>query len=92
MLFQQTRLKLRASDYGIKKIDANINSGRIEFSQQTRVDPMSLVQLIQDDPQTYKLGSANQLQFKHACEKPEQKLTFLSQLLDKMKLNEKQAA
>ena len=92
MLFEQTRLKLRAIDYGIKKIDANVNSGRIEFTQQTTVDPLSLVQLIQEDPQSYKLGSANQLQFKHNCEKPDQKLSFISAVLDKMKLAEKQAA
>jgi transcription-repair coupling factor (superfamily II helicase) len=92
LLFAQTRLKLRAVDYGIKKIDANVSSGRIEFSQTTSVDPMSLVQLIQDEPQTYKLGSANQLQFKHGCEMPDGKLEFISGVLDKMKISEQQAA
>ncbi len=92
MLFAQTRLKLRAIDYGIKKIDANVSSGRIEFTQQTSVDPLSLVQLIQEDPQTYKLGSANQLQFKHSCEQADQKLSFISTVLDKMKITDKEAA
>lgn len=92
LLFAQTRLKLRAVNYGIKKIDANVSSGRIEFSQTTSVDPMSLVQLIQDEPQTYKLGSANQLQFRHECEKPDHKLEFISGVLDKMKISEQQAA
>lgn len=92
LLFAQTRLKLRAADYGIKKIDANVSSGRIEFTQNTAVDPLSLVQLIQEDPQTYKLASANQLQFRHACEEPDKKLAFIGSVLDKMKLSEQQAA
>lgn len=92
LLFEQTRLKLRAACYGIKKIDANVSSGRIEFNQHTPVDPMSLVELIQQDPQTYKLGSANQLQFKHNGSEPQQKLKLIGDLLDKFRLGKKQAA
>ena len=92
LLFAQTRLKLRAEPYGIKKIDANVSSGRIEFGQETAVDPLSLVQIIQNDPQTYKLGNANQLQFKHDCEQADDKLEFIAALLDKMKLTQQQAA
>lgn len=92
LLFAQTRLKLKAAEFGIKKIDANVSSGRIEFSQHTDVDPMSLVELIQRDPQTYKLGSANQLQFKHNSSEPHKKLELIDQLLDKFKLTDKQAA
>ncbi|HAS47945.1 MAG TPA: transcription-repair coupling factor, partial [Gammaproteobacteria bacterium] len=58
LLFRLTQLKLKAEKYGIKKIDANVKSGRIEFMAQTAIDPMSLVQMIQNDPQTYKLGGA----------------------------------
>ena len=44
LLFRQTGLRLRAQQFGISKIDANVNSGRIEFGATTRVDPMSLVE------------------------------------------------
>jgi len=53
---------------------------------------MSLVELIQQDPQTYKLGSANQLQFKHNGSEPQQKLKLIGDLLDKFRLGKKQAA
>ncbi len=92
LLFRLTRLKLRAQSFGIAKIDANVNSGRIEFAAQTRVDPLSLVQLIQDNPQTYKLSGANQLHFKHACEQAEDKLDLLDTVLNNMKLVEQKAA
>ncbi|MFK7864110.1 MAG: transcription-repair coupling factor [Pseudohongiellaceae bacterium] len=91
-LVRVTALKLRAQTLGIRKVDANVRSGRIEFSPETTVDPMSLVQLIQHDPLTFKLTGANQLQFNHDCEDPEDKLHFIDQLLDKIKLDSKKAA
>ena len=92
LLFQLTRLKLRAQTFGIKKIDANVNSGRIEFGPQTRVDPGSIVQLIQAEPKCYKLGGANQLQFVHACSEAQEKLQFIDDLLNRLKLAEQKAA
>lgn len=91
-LVRVTALKLRAQKLGIRKVDANVRNGRIEFSPNTSVDPLSLVQLIQHDPMTYKLTGANQLQFIHDCEDPEDKLHFIDQLLDKIKLDTKKAA
>ena len=70
----------------------NVSGGRIEFQPQTRVDPISLVQMIQSDPAHYKLSGANQLHFKHQCEAAEDKLALIDSLLDDMKLVEKQAA
>ncbi len=92
LLFRVTQLKLKAEKYGIKKIDANAKSGRIEFKAQTPIDPMSLVEMIQGDPQTYKLGGANTLQFVHNCDDGSDKLDFISELLDNFKIAEQQAA
>lgn len=92
LLFRVTRLKLRCQQFGIAKIDVNVSNGRIEFQAETRVDPLSLVQLIQSDPAHYKLSGANQLHFKHQCEAAEDKLELIDSLLDDMKLVEKQAA
>jgi transcription-repair coupling factor (superfamily II helicase) len=91
-LVSVTALKLDAQRYGIRKIDANIRTGRIEFAPDTCVDPLSLVTLIQTDSKTYKLSGANQLTFNHDCEDPEDKLAFINQVLAKLKLNQQQAA
>jgi transcription-repair coupling factor (superfamily II helicase) len=92
LLFRLTRLKLRALEFGIHKIDVNAASGRLEFNAETRVDPLSLVQLIQNDPAHYKLSGANQFHFKHDCEEAEDKLALVDDLLDRMKLLEQKAA
>ncbi len=93
LLFRSTRLKLRAQRLGISKIDANISSGRVEFSSQTRVDPLSIVELVQENPLAFKLGSANQLLFTHSAQNnADKKLAFVTELLERFRLVEKQAA
>ncbi len=90
-LISVTALKLNAQKYGIRKIDANIRTGRIEFAADTCVDPLSLVTLIQTESMTYKLTGANQLTFNHDCEEPQDKLDFINQVLGKLKLSQKAA-
>jgi len=92
LLFRLTQLKLKAQRYGIKKIDANVSSGRIEFKAQTPIDPMSLVEMIQNNPESYKLGGANNLQFSHSCVEGDDKLDFIDKLLDNFKLLQQKAA
>ena len=92
LLFRLTELKLRAQKFGIKKIDANVSSGKIEFNSATGVDPMSLVQLIQDDPKHFKLSHGNQLQFSHESKDADAKLLFINSVLDKFKMAKRQAA
>ena len=92
LLFCLTELKLRAQKFGIKKIDANVNSCRIGFSASTVVDPLSLIELIQNDPMHFKLTSGNQLQFEHESENAEAKLAFINSVLDKFKIAEQKAA
>jgi transcription-repair coupling factor (superfamily II helicase) len=87
LLFRLTGLKLRAQQFGIRKIDANAQSGRVEFGPHTTVDPLSIVQLVQEQPQRYKLGNANQLQFHHQAQSAEQKLSFIDNLLQRFRLS-----
>ncbi len=62
-LFRVTELKLIATALGIKKIDANISGGRLEFVQQPSIDPMKIIQLIQQHPKHYKLDGPDRLRF-----------------------------
>ncbi len=92
LLFRLTGIKLRAQDFGIGKIDMNVSSGRMEFTPSTRIDPLSLVQLIQQEADAFKLGGANQLQFKHDCDTAETKLDLVESIMDRFRLTEKAAA
>ena len=83
-LFRVTALKLRADALGIAKLEAGERSGRVEFSEQTEVDPLTIVQLVQSDPQSYQLAGANHLKFIQNMENGETRLNAVSELLDKL--------
>jgi transcription-repair coupling factor (superfamily II helicase) len=85
-LFAVTRLKLRAQQYGINKIDASAASGRMLFAQQTNIDPLSIVQLVQKHSRIYKLAGPTQLSFTHGQEKPAARIEFIEQTLDQLRL------
>jgi transcription-repair coupling factor (superfamily II helicase) len=83
-LFRITAMKLKAEDLGIKKLDAGETGGKIEFNQDTVVDPGSIVELVQSEPHRYKLATANQLTFSDKMEKPETRFTKVDRLLERL--------
>jgi len=80
-LFLVTRLKLMAEQLGIGRIEAGTEGGKIEFAEATRVEPMALVQLVQTEPNHYRLQDATTLAFSAGLEDPEARLHFVEQLL-----------
>ncbi|MFT7222416.1 MAG: transcription-repair coupling factor (superfamily II helicase), partial [Candidatus Azotimanducaceae bacterium] len=83
-LFRVTGLKLKAEALGIKKLDAGEKGGRIEFDQETTVDPGSIVELVQSEPHRYKLATANQLVIDDKMQTPETRFTKMERLLERM--------
>ncbi len=92
LLFKLTRLKLLAAPLGIRKIDVNVSSGRIEFGSHTEVDPLSVITLVQEQPRRFKLGGAHQLQFSHECQDADAKLELVSDILGKLRRLQPDAA
>ena len=60
-LFQVTELKLRATPLGIRKIEMGDSSGRIHFVEEPNIDPMSIIRLIQTQPQAYRMDGQDKL-------------------------------
>ncbi len=83
-LFRITSLKLRAEGLGIKKIDAGPRGGKLEFNQDTPVDPGSIVELVQSEPHRYRLAAANQLAFEENMEKPEARFSKIERLFQRL--------
>jgi transcription-repair coupling factor (superfamily II helicase) len=80
-LFRITEIKLRAESMNILKIDAGSSAGRIEFATDAKVDPLTLVKMVQNQPQKYKLEGADKLRFNLAMEKTEQRFKAVETLL-----------
>jgi transcription-repair coupling factor (superfamily II helicase) len=77
-------IKLEASGLGIEKIDAAQSGGYMVFGKQTHVDPVALVQLVQNDSQTYRMQGAERLQFRLEMSDDNDRFTFVEQLLQKL--------
>ena len=92
LLFKVTALKLRAQALGISKIDANPENGKIIFGQNTSVDPLSVVHLVQQQSRQFKLVGSNQLQFKHEHSQADKRIEFINSVLDQLSKRKKSAA
>ncbi len=80
-LMRIAAIKRDAMTLGIEKIDASEAGGYVQFGGQSRVDPVPLVQLVQDDGQTYRMQSAHRLQFRVELGDSAQRFKFIEELL-----------
>lgn len=62
-LFRTMELKFSAQQLGIKKITANKESAKIEFDEQPKIKPETIIKLIQVQPKTYKLDGSSRLRY-----------------------------
>ena len=79
-----TLLKLQAEQLGIKKIDAGSQGGRVEFASETPVDPLTLIKLIQRQPNRYKFEGATLFKFMVPMERPDERFNVIEALLERL--------
>ena len=83
-LIRLTLLKLQAEKLGIKKVDAGPQGGRLEFATDTCVDPLTLIRLIQSQPNRYKFEGATLFKFQVPMERPEERFNTLEALFERL--------
>ncbi len=91
-LFRVTRLKIHGQAIGIKKIEASQHGGRLEFSEETSVDPMKIVQLVQSHPKSFQMEGAATLAFKQPIADTELRLSTVEQLIKELSNSKRSAA
>ena len=84
LLIRVTQLKLKAEPLGIEKIDAGSARGKIKFSSKPNIDPLTIVKLVQAEPQHYKMEGADKLQFIFDMDDYDARINQVSTLLDKL--------
>lgn len=60
-LFAIAELKLEATRMGIKKLVLGEKGGRVQFVERPNIDPMSLIKLIQSQPNRYRMDGPEKL-------------------------------
>lgn len=81
-LLRVTRLKLLAEQLGIVKLEANKEFGRIEFGGKPRVEPLTIVKLVQTQPRQYRMEGATHLKFFADMENAEERIQQTERVLD----------
>jgi len=85
-LFQVTKLKLSASEIGITKIEMGTEGGRIIFNSKPNIDPMLIIDLIQNQSSIYRLDGKDKLKITKNFETPEDRIQFLNNLFSTFKV------
>lgn len=83
-LFRIAELKLKAAPLGIRKIEAGPAGGRIQFSSDTPVEPLTVIKLIQQQPKSYRLDGQDRLRFTQDLEDRQDRIAAVGKLLERL--------
>jgi transcription-repair coupling factor (superfamily II helicase) len=83
-LFRLTELRQLGEQLGLKKIEAGPNGGRLQFTDRTVVEPMTIVQMVQSDPAIFRLQNNDQLSFTRAMDTAEERFAQVNEILLKL--------
>ena len=83
-LFSVHQIRLRAEQLGITKVDINSNGGYIEFSPDTPVQAISIIQLMQKNPSYYRMEGGQRLKVMVQLAEYDKRIQFIVELLNKL--------
>jgi transcription-repair coupling factor (superfamily II helicase) len=83
-LMRIAALKQRAASLGIEKIDAADAGGYLVFGDDSHIDPVALVQLVQNDSHSYRLQGSHRLRFSLDLADLNQRFRVLEDLLERL--------
>jgi transcription-repair coupling factor (superfamily II helicase) len=83
-LFRVTSLKLVSERLGIQKIEAGPQGGKLVFEQDTPVNPLALVKIVQSAPECYRLEAGNQLRFQTSLKSAQERIDFVCAVLEQL--------
>ena len=86
-LMRTAAIKLHAQQLGIEKIDAAERGGYLVFGSKTQIDPATLVNLMQNNPGTYRMQGAHRLKFQLEMATPESRFSRIEALLAELQPN-----
>jgi len=87
-LIRIAAIKQSARALGIEKIDAADGGGYLVFAAESRIDPVALVQLVQNESQTYRLQGSHRLRFTQDLSILEQRYRAIEKLLDRLEVKD----
>lgn len=83
-LFSVHQVRLKAEQLGITKIDIGANGGIIEFSPDTVVQAISIIQLMQRHPTHYRMDGGQRLKVMRELSEYDKRILFVQELLEQL--------
>ena len=83
-LFSVHQLRLKAEQLGITKIDISSHGGSIEFSPDTPVQAISIIQMMQKHPTFFRMEGGQRLKVMVMLEEYDKRIKFIKDLLDSL--------
>ena len=83
-LFELAKLRQMGERLGLIKIEAGPNGGRLKFSASTPVEPMTIIEMVQKRPGTFRLQNNDQLSFTTEMETAEERVDKLTYILEQL--------
>ena len=84
VLFQLAELKQIGEKLGLKKIEAGPNGGRLQFTSTTPVEPITIIKMVQKEPDTFRLQSNDQLSFTIPMDDAKQRFETVNNILGRL--------
>ncbi len=85
-LFLISELKLLSTQYGITKIEVNAEKGALEFSETAPIEPLSLIELLQNNDHDCTMQGASRLVFNGEFTTVKQRIAIIKLLLSRLRL------
>jgi len=83
-LLRIAAIKKSAAALGIEKIDATAAGGALVFAAESHIDPVALVQLVQNDSRRYRLQGSHRLQFTDDLDDLESRFRAIENLMQRL--------
>jgi transcription-repair coupling factor (superfamily II helicase) len=87
-LLRIAAIKKSATALGVEKIDASNRGGYLIFAAKSHIDPVALVQLVQNDSRRYRLQGSHRLQFSDELDDIETRFAAIENLLEHLAIKD----
>jgi len=80
-LYRVTRLRLGAAALGLARLDVGPQGGLVDFGSEHRVEPATVMKLVQKEARTYRLDGPTRLRFVRKAESPAERFKVAAEVL-----------
>lgn len=81
-LFRIGELRVIANELGIRKIELGPQGGYLEFNTDTQVEPVTIIKLLQTEPQTFAMEGATRLKVKASVDDTQARIKLVQSLFN----------